>query len=207
MPSSRGRRIKSPTHLAAMAIDPGGTTGIAFGVVPLKADSTAAAFKAGDWISEEVYGTASEQALYIWNAWAEWLDVLDSRKVGLPIMVRESFQLRPNKAHGAGSDPQMLAPVRVLAGIDALMGEYGVATAGERETLWKSRYDAMMIAGASPDDASGGVTAWRTRDQTPSERTVVSNDRLKRWGLWVKGSDHERDAVRHLALLCMKEAL
>ena len=30
-------------------------------------------------------------------------------------------------------------------------------------------------------------------------KTTVTNERLKRWGLWTKGSAHARDATRHLA--------
>jgi len=29
-------------------------------------------------------------------------------------------------------------------------------------------------------------------------KTTVTNERLKRWGLWTKGSEHARDATRHL---------
>jgi hypothetical protein len=36
--------------------------------------------------------------------------------------------------------------------------------------------------------------------QAPSDAmTFATSERLKRWGLWVKGKEHERDAWRHLA--------
>lgn len=37
--------------------------------------------------------------------------------------------------------------------------------------------------------------------QSPSEaKSVVTDDRLRRWGLWQVGSTHRRDACRHMAL-------
>lgn len=37
--------------------------------------------------------------------------------------------------------------------------------------------------------------SWR---QSPADaKTVVTDDRLKRWGLWTKGQQHARDATRH----------
>jgi hypothetical protein len=35
--------------------------------------------------------------------------------------------------------------------------------------------------------------------QMPSAKNFATNDRLRRHGLWVKGSEHRRDAVRHIA--------
>lgn len=35
--------------------------------------------------------------------------------------------------------------------------------------------------------------------QQPSQaKSIATNERLKRWGLWIVGSTHERDAMRHL---------
>lgn len=43
--------------------------------------------------------------------------------------------------------------------------------------------------------------AW----QQPSEaKGFATNERLKLWGLWSVGSEHRRDANRHLALLVNK---
>lgn len=37
--------------------------------------------------------------------------------------------------------------------------------------------------------------------QEPAQKKYATNDRLKRWGLWVPGqSDHQRDARRHIAI-------
>jgi hypothetical protein len=42
--------------------------------------------------------------------------------------------------------------------------------------------------------AGGAVVAHR---QMPGERTVITDARLRLWGLWVPGMDHGRDALRH----------
>jgi hypothetical protein len=41
--------------------------------------------------------------------------------------------------------------------------------------------------------------------QSPSNaKTTVTNERLKRWGLWSVGEQHARDATRHLILWLRK---
>lgn len=45
---------------------------------------------------------------------------------------------------------------------------------------------------------------WKLVMQQPAERSVITNDRLRRWGLWTSGPanvmSHQRDAVRHLCV-------
>jgi len=49
-------------------------------------------------------------------------------------------------------------------------------------------------------DVAGGVMM-----QTASQaKTTVTNERLRALGLWVVGSEHIRDAVRHAELWCRK---
>jgi hypothetical protein len=40
-------------------------------------------------------------------------------------------------------------------------------------------------------------TGVQVEVQMPSERTVITDDRLKLWGLWTPGPDHPRDAQKH----------
>jgi len=40
--------------------------------------------------------------------------------------------------------------------------------------------------------------------QMPSEKGVMTNDRLKKAGLWTVGKDHARDATRHLVVYVRK---
>jgi len=49
------------------------------------------------------------------------------------------------------------------------------------------------------------VAGWSrpipTEDQTPADaKTYATDKRLRRWGAWVVGSTHRRDAMRHLLL-------
>lgn len=39
-----------------------------------------------------------------------------------------------------------------------------------------------------------------TFQQPADAKGYAENARLRRWGLWVVGSDHERDATRHMAM-------
>lgn len=45
-------------------------------------------------------------------------------------------------------------------------------------------------------------SGWQGRVywQTPAQKEVINNDRLKALGLYVKGSEHIRDALRHMEL-------
>jgi hypothetical protein len=62
------------------------------------------------------------------------------------------------------------------------------------------RFEAVLLdrlaaaSAAASTAAGGGVVAHR---QMPGERTVITDARLRLWGLWVPGMDHGRDALRH----------
>lgn len=53
-------------------------------------------------------------------------------------------------------------------------------------------------------DQTGGVDEWR--EQTPVERTVITDDQLQRWGLWQpgRGSKDAMAALKHLFVLARK---
>jgi hypothetical protein len=42
--------------------------------------------------------------------------------------------------------------------------------------------------------------------QTPSEKSVITDERLRRWGLWKPGKPHANDAMRHLCVFARKWA-
>jgi hypothetical protein len=181
---------------AIMAVDPGTTTGVARGsFVPARSLEEACDLalweswevgpayppdKAGGIMDGDDYAyTHGEVATEIMEEYLSW-------RVGLVltynlhpdrvILVVESFLMRPNKARGAGSDPRMLDAVRVASGLEARC----FLPSGERQAEFEY--------------------------QTPSSaKRKVSNERLKRWGMWVKGSDHRRDAVRHMVLRADRE--
>jgi hypothetical protein len=66
----------------------------------------------------------------------------------------------------------------------------------------------QMNAELSPVEINSVIT-WALRPryfvvQMPSIMNSVEDDRLKRWGFWLPGKEHARDAVRH-ALYFLKQ--
>lgn len=160
-------------RFAVYTIDPGGTTGCGYGEFRPRS-TIKKTFAAGDWDTWEVPGEYYEQALVIFR------DLVRRRQRWLKRggsfrdfhVVIESFQLLVHKARGAGSDPAMLAPVRVTS---------------------------ALIALAHAFEGEGGER-WLFDYQTPGEKASITPDRLRRMGLWVVGSEHRRDAVRHMVV-------
>lgn len=157
-----------------MAVDPGTTTGVARGTfVPVKGGDLAAHFAFGLYESWEVEGIPGEQAWEIIGEFVDWRADLILKHNYRPEAISltfESFQLRIDKARGAGSSKPMLDPIRVISACEAL--------------CFNSRGERIVDFGF----------------QSPSDKSTITNDRLRRWGLWVVGSEHRRDAMRHLAL-------
>lgn len=124
------------------------------------------------WDSWEVEGTPGEQAWEIMGEYKDWSEDLflnHAYSQDRVILGFESFLLRPAKARGAGSSENMLDPLKVIYACEALA------------------YRA------------GGAIRWADFEfQTPSERSYVTSARLKKWDLWTVGSEHRRDATRHL---------
>jgi len=65
------------------------------------------------------------------------------------------------------TDPALLEPVRFLAVLEDRL----------RETEYGREVGVQV--------------------QQPGERSIISDERLRLWGLWKPGSDHARDAQRH----------
>lgn len=47
---------------------------------------------------------------------------------------------------------------------------------------------------------TGNIQADVYQTYQPSQKSVITDERLKRWGLWLPGQRHARDAMRHVAL-------
>jgi hypothetical protein len=45
---------------------------------------------------------------------------------------------------------------------------------------------------------------FTTKQQPSDAKSTVTDDRLKRWGMWTVGQQHARDATRHLILFLRK---
>jgi hypothetical protein len=160
-----------PERFAIMAIDPGTTTGAVAGLFHAAAD-IASCFQDADWEAWEVEGSPAEQAWQIMDEYRDRQADWNLAGVALPDihLVCESFALRLKKAHGAGSDQRMMDPIRVASAMEAL--------ALRRDLRPWVRIEYQMPSAA---------------------KKYVTNERMRRWGLWVRGSEHKRDATRHLA--------
>lgn len=161
-----------PDKFAVMALDPGGTTGLATGMFRtdrgdmMMKEVLARAIKKGVLLAADVDGDPVEQAWWLAKAWSDFRFVCTVER-GIAesdvVLVIEDFQLRQRSAD--------LAPVRVTTGLLTLLRG--------REGDWP--LGAPVYQG--PSEAKGTAT----------------NDRLRSWGLWQVGSEHRRDAMRHLA--------
>lgn len=166
-----------PDIFAVYAFDPGTTTGVARGIF-LPRDTLASTLATGvqaGWETWETKGPIGSQAMEIALEFTDWeFECHVERGIALQDihLVSEDFQLRPSKARGAGSDPRMLDPVRVIAGVETLMWS---------RTLGSDK-PVREIERQMPGLAKGRF----------------NSDRLRRVGGWVVGSEHRRDANKHL---------
>lgn len=149
-----------------MSVDPGGTTGFAYGVFKPHVDDsmrTLLARSRSGIEAGECYGPSEEQAWDLFLMWRDFRSSCDHRCV----LIIEDFALRQRSAE--------LSPIEVTYGLLTLLrGEDGE---------W--RHGAPV-------------------KQMPSTKSYATNDRLKDWGVWIIGSEHSRDAVRHLCAYLSK---
>lgn len=163
------------------ALDPGGTTAWARGVV--KDEGTVAeriehreldgsfTYTHPDWMV---------QARVIAREWAEFRRLCHN--AGLPAyFVCEDFILTRMKS----SNRVGLYPVWIAA-----------AVVGYRNGL----ADAYELGGYGP--AAPIETVWQQPGQA---KGFCTDDRLRDFGLWVRGKEHERDAWRHFAFFIANE--
>jgi len=157
------------------ALDPGGSSAMAWGRVRDEgsiAERIAARERWGSiTISDPDW---MKQAREISQRWADFRT--DCHRAGLPAyFVCEDFIL----TRFGSSDRTGLYPVWVAA-----------AVVGYRNGM----ADAYESGGFGP--AAPIEVIW----QSPSTaKTYATDERLKRWGIWIVGKEHERDAWRHFA--------
>lgn len=162
-----------PDLFAVMAIDPGTTTGAVAGLFHAAADIPTCIAN-GDWEAWEVDGSPAEQAWQIMDEFRDLQAEWNIAGVAMPDihLVCESFALRLKKAHGAGSDQRMMDPIRVITALETLALR-----------PWQDGYRRWI----------------KLEYQLPSEaKGYVTNERMRRWNAWVVGSEHKRDATRHM---------
>lgn len=159
-----------------MALDPGGTTGVAVAEV-----------EAGD---EPVHVQMAE-TLAVWQvackgreedgAWELWTSIQDH----VPdVVVTEDFRLYQGRTHT--SDTDGLLPWAMISRLEMI---WWLARRGEFDLdVWVPEVVYQM----------------------PGERMVITDARLKRWGLWRTekrqgGGPHAMDALRHLIVFARRE--
>ena len=59
---------------------------------------------------------------------------------------------------------------------------------------------SIWVAAAFASYISGLPNSEVTWQQPSSAKALATDERLRDWGLWIKGSPHKRDAARHFAL-------
>lgn len=162
--------VKATGLHAVMAVDPGGTTGVAAAYVDLKFKTLKETLQMGlsDRKAVEVKGDWLFQAREVHRLMKSFTFTANVQR-SLPIdhihIVIEDFQVRP--AGRAGGGTHNLTSVWVAAGARAM--------------LLPDTYD---LEWQQPSDA----------------KRLATNERLKMWKLWEVGSEHKRDAWRHFAL-------
>lgn len=162
--------------VAVMAIDPGVTTGVARGVFDLDA---------GDGVLDviasvthraayEVVGREVDQARDLYEMWTDWV-ISVSGEVdggGLSDAARVCEYWTP-RLPLRSSKEEVMYPVRIAAAME-----------GMRE--WDEQRSPLVV----------GPTVYQLPRQA---KGYATDERLKRWGLWERGSAHKRDAWRHVA--------
>jgi hypothetical protein len=118
---SRRRSVKIPDVFGVMTVDPGGTTGLAYGIFDARDSLVETLLNGENLTAMEVYGEPEDQA---WTIAMEWFDfVAECVLAGVAIpdchLVFESFSVRTVVAE--------LSPVEVIAGVRTLLLPRGKA--------------------------------------------------------------------------------
>lgn len=184
-------------HIAIMAIDPGLHTGIAQGVFPCLPD-VVGKMLVKDILKEGLFMSAKEivedekkagweigAAIEIVRAWKQFKKETGNWKSAGHLikyaLVMESWQVRlPMRT----ANRVVMSPARIAAAVEGLLA----SPLSSREQ-------------ATDNDSWESV-----KYQSPADAKQYATDaRLKAWGLWVVGSDHARDANRHMTLALLNE--
>jgi hypothetical protein len=160
--------------LGIFAIDPGQSTGIAMLVV----DSSG-----GLTVAERVASCVVRESMEV------VLDVDDGSAAELNAAV-EIARLWQQFEFDCGMSAEH-DPCAVVMVCESWSPRLPMKSA-ERNVLYPVRI-AACLEGLLYKRVNGGV-----QYQSPSQaKRFATDERLRRWGLWVKGSDHVRDAFRH----------
>lgn len=166
-----------------MAFDPGGTTGVAWGVYDLDEPGIVERLDSGVMVGEgQLTGGEPYQAAMMYEKWRGFQGYCAEKGWPSTVIV-EDFILRPGKAT---ADREGLSPIRLTALFEGILIAGSVGTYMAEEEDWALVATAAMpvVVKQSPAQAKGFAT----------------KERLKRWGQWRVGMQHARDARRHVCL-------
>lgn len=171
-------KVDNDNKHAVLAIDPGGTSGVAAGYVQLGStfketvktlEHNKAIEVKGEWLDQAVQ-LAHIMDRFVFTANVENLVPLDNIHI-----VVEDFVLRRRQQGGA---------------------------TGNLTSIWVAAAAVAMHLNVAPWDgapmlAERANVEWQQASQA---KGFATNERLKMWGLWEVGSEHKRDAWRHWAV-------
>jgi hypothetical protein len=177
-------------NIAIFSCDPGGHTGLAWGLYPpYKSrsfeDCLAAGIHTG---STTIGGSAREQIPAIVGQWQEFyhnaveVALLPPTRVYL---VMEDYVYRQDVRY-SGEDSKI--SISVIWGVEGYR-------MGQRDEWLKSNRKP------GPRSKANGVQVFMPPMilQTATEaKTYATNARMREWGVWIKGRDHEQSAMAHL---------
>lgn len=176
------RRSGGPAFV--FALDPGETTGYAWGAFTKKE------------VSSGVLGMVRSALSAGRMGWGQ-VPMVDRDRLALPLAecrtadqiseLVDEFQIRC-------TDWGAKAPMIELVIEDFILRE----RTQRRDLLSPVRLTSAVVKAV---DANKYVDVMLMPYQAPANaKTVIKDERLKRQGLWIKGQQHSRDALRHLLL-------
>ena len=168
------------------AVDPGTTTGAGYGLFPVGMvagtggggvwDVAREALKMGAVETWEETGPPPLQARELAGEIEDWWFRVH---VEGQVSADDMYLVVEDFAlRGGQKVAELLDPVRVTSGLEALLLGH-----------------PALIEGVSA-----------ARQQPGAAKGYATSERLKRHGLWVRGSDHRRDAMRHM-LTCLSRVM
>jgi hypothetical protein len=181
------------TRIALFGVDPGGKSGVTWGYFNGDADSVRSAFRRarqrGSLHGVELSGTAHAQAWWIAEHWREFY-FHATVELHVPTdnidLVIEDFELRQRNVE--------LAPVEVIHGILTLL-QIGRST-DERTIRTDKKTDEYFRK--LETRTQGYPYKEPVFQKASTAKSFATNKRLREWDAWVVGSEHIRDAMRHL---------
>lgn len=172
MPAGKDLDKHEHEKVAICTLDPGTTSGVARGIFKLHETSVWEGLTNGKFESYEVSGTPARQAWEIIGEYADWTEWPEHKRMKELGVVRYELVFEDfvvRLGRGAASKRSLLDPVRVVNACEALcLTRQGLQ--------W----------------------AFPIYQQPSAAMNFATDERLREHKMWVKGSTHRRDAVRHL---------